>query len=183
MAPGEAKTSANSRVKIAVALAEGVVTGGTRLGATAFQVHVAEVALNTEHQPIPLEVVTNLTSRDHSGFVVAPGFGSVEEVRNPKVIVIVLVFSMSPLAADVQTDIEAGPGALRWRCRCNLFHFLSAGQRLRSAERGQCQGKQSASGNRQTSQLFHEPSFRQKYPDRQGRFPSARLISTKRNPS
>src|SRR5438477_3084072 len=112
--------AANRRVKIALAVTERVVASEEtiRLMRTTIDVHVSEISFNTEHEPVPLIIVTDLTARDHARRIVAPWFfGEV-------VIVEILVFAMTKIAPGVYADIKTDPIAFRqWRRR-NLFHFF-----------------------------------------------------------
>ena len=113
MAECDSNSSTNHGEEIAVGFRVSIISRRSRLDPPAVKVHVPAFAFDTEHDPVPLIVVTDLAASNHSRLVVAPRFGPVEAVRNTKVPLVILVFTVTPLAADIETDIEAGPIAFR----------------------------------------------------------------------
>ena len=136
MSERDSKATANRGVKVAVGFTARIVTRRARFHAAAVHVHVAKVSLNTEDDPVPLEIVTDLTASNDARLVIAPWFRSVESIRNTKVVVEVLVLTVTPLSTDVHTEVKSGPIALRQRRRRDFFHFLSAGQWFRTSHNG-----------------------------------------------
>src|SRR4029077_13372567 len=55
------ESSADRSERIARALANGVVSRGSGLSAAAIQVHVAAFGFDTQHQAVPLVIVTDLS--------------------------------------------------------------------------------------------------------------------------
>src|SRR6267378_1043032 len=96
----KSETSTNGSVEIAVRLTACVRTkiyGVEPWRAAAVQVHVTAVSFDSEDEPIPLKIVTDLAAGDDSGLVIAPliaGVGSGVAIQ-------VSVFAVAPLAADV----------------------------------------------------------------------------------
>src|SRR5207302_3000990 len=105
--------------------------------AAALEIHVAGVGFNAEHQPVPLEIVTDLAAGNYARLTVTP-FLSIPISMGP-IEIDVVVLAVTELATDVETDIKTGPVALGRRRRCDLFHFLSARQCLRAGQNGQRQ--------------------------------------------
>src|ERR1700736_2499766 len=61
----DSDASMKSRVKIAAAFTASVSARSARFDAAAIKIHVAEISLRPEHDPMPLPVVTDLHSADN----------------------------------------------------------------------------------------------------------------------
>src|ERR1700757_3180638 len=120
--------------------------------AAAIQIYVATFAFDPEDEPVPLKIVTDLAASNYARLIVTPRF--IEPRRQTADVVIMIdIFTVPPLTADVEPDVKTGPVALRRRSRRDLFHFFSTCwlcPRKRSAPY-----RDSTQGDRQASQLFH----------------------------
>src|SRR2546430_7599106 len=126
MTKREPESSTNCGEEVAVAFSTNIIAAEEpiRLESIAIEIHVATFAFDSQDEPVPLVVVTNLPTGNHSRLVIAPWL--VGTIQRPRGIVPVkvLVFGVTKLAANVEADIKAGPIAFgQWRRR-DLFHFF-----------------------------------------------------------
>src|SRR5260370_39674750 len=91
-----------------------VEASGSRLNAAPIHIHVAGVTLNSQDDPTPLIVVTDLPTADDSRFAVSP------LLAISVVVIEIFVLTVTKLASDVETDIKTGTIARRTRRRRNL---------------------------------------------------------------
>src|SRR5438874_2695906 len=141
---GDADASPERRIEIAIAVPASIAVAepplGVRVDTTTFEIHVAAIGFNTQDDPVPLVIVTNLSAGDYARLAITPlpikwtGAPGVELVP-----IDVHVLGVTELAADVQANVKAGPVALRQRRGRDLFHFLTTRQRF--GPRQHCQGQ------------------------------------------
>src|SRR3954466_10315837 len=87
-----------------------------------FQVHVADIKFRSEHQPFPLEVVTELQSAIEPGLVVS------EHATSRKI----MGSAMAELPAAMNAKVKPSPIAHFWRRRlgCDLLHVFAVADRV-----------------------------------------------------
>src|SRR5207244_10058212 len=97
-----------------------------------FYVRPLEIRLDAEDEPlVPLPVVANLAAANESAWIRIQALGRKIEESSGIGKRIEMSIAIAPAVTAVATDIKTGPSVIAlWRCRCDLFHFLSARHRL-----------------------------------------------------
>src|SRR5580704_12373044 len=114
-----------------------------RLDPAAIHVHIAEITFHAHHEPFPLEIVTDLTTRDQTRLIVAGVITSHQivsvQIRSPAV---------TELSSYVQTEVKALPIASRWNRRNDfIFAIFVIADWLGSSECGEGQNGNSEKSN------------------------------------
>src|SRR6266851_191785 len=103
-----------------------------------FDIGSLKIRLDAENEPlVPLPVVANLATANESAWIRIKGLRRKIPERCGVRERIEMSIGASPAVTGVATEVEAGPSVIAlWRCRRDLFHFLSARQRLGAGHRG-----------------------------------------------
>src|SRR5438105_6019194 len=103
-----------------------------------FYVRPLEIRLDAKHQPfVPLPVITDLASSNESAWIRAKALRRKVKERGGIRERMEVCIAIPPAVTGVATDVETSPSVIAlWRRRCDLFHFLSARQRLGAGHRG-----------------------------------------------
>src|SRR2546423_12776488 len=117
----ETDAAADCCEKIAVTVSDGIAAAKPLrfgLGAASLDVHVAEVRLGSQKQPVPLEIKADRAAGDDTGLIITPwsGIGTgVKLVGLVKNLVFSEVdgFCVAELSTDHEPKVKSGPIAFR----------------------------------------------------------------------
>src|SRR5438045_1219824 len=145
----ETDAAADRCEKIAVSVPDGipvVIYLRFWLRAAPLDIHVTEVRLGSQKQPVPLEIIADRSAGHDARLIITPWpglwTGCVKLIGVAKNLVFSEVdgFCVTELSTDHDPEIKSGPIALDRRGR-DFFHFFAARHRLgsgaqRRGERG-----------------------------------------------